>query len=83
MINNASCRQWMMLRGTGSAVGWKMKISIHRPGARVPDRWRRRRQDDDRRMGAHARYHADGSREIGRDRRMDRHRQPVEWETMY
>ena len=27
--------------------------------------------------------HADGSRESGRDRRMERHRQPVELETMY
>jgi hypothetical protein len=82
MINNVSCRQWAVLRGTGSAVGWKVQISVHRPGARVPDQWRYRLPDDDRRMGAHARDDADGSRESGRDRRIDRHRQPLELETI-
>jgi hypothetical protein len=83
MINNASCRQWMVLRGTGSAVGWIKQIDVYRPGARVPNRWRCRLQDGDRRMEAHARYYADGSRKSRRDRQIDRHCQPVEWETMY
>ena len=60
-----------------------MQIGVHRPGARVPDQWWRRLQHDDHRMGTPGRYYADGTRERGRDRRMDRHRQPVELETMY
>ena len=71
-----------MLRGTGAAVGWKMKISVHRPGARVPEQWRCRPQDDDRRLELNVDDDAEAPLDVKKDRRFDRHSQPVELETM-